>query len=106
MNITLMSQLNFNGKTNCKIVKKIKTSRIPGINNSTIVTDYFGMNIDKITDIDSKMMYKGKILKEKKYHNGRGFNEDRLARIEEEIQKNVKEGYHIITDTVDDFYYI
>ena len=100
MNINQISTVNFNGK-----LPRTRnfTFRVPGKNDTTLVTDVIEIpeRVRKdITNITYKVMKKGKVLEEKIYQNKKGFEEERLGSICEKIQLKVKEGFDFLEELI------
>ena len=96
MDMNLTMNLNFNSKKT--IMERATKFRVPGIDNTTIVTDVFEKGSGKITGLTYRIMKKGKVLEEKAYHNKKGFKPERLGKISMDIQKRVKEGFDFLTE--------
>ncbi len=101
MNINKTENLNFNAKLpKPEALKKVTRFRVPGINDTTIVADITEFK-NKYTELDYRVMSKGKELERKLYHNKKGFPTERLACICEKIQTKVREGFDFLEELID-----
>lgn len=99
MNINPIMNLNFQGKANPKTLKKITTFRVPGKDGTTVITDIVETGInEKLTNLEYKVMQKGKVLEKHAYQNKKGFNPERICSICEEIQQRIKEGFDFLDE--------
>ena len=98
MNINQISTLNFNAR-----IPKTRNFmfRVPGKDGTTLVTSVTEIPTrtkNDITNINYKIMQKGKVIEEKTYQNKKGFNDERLGAICEKIQQKVKEGFDFLSE--------
>lgn len=101
MNINQTTNLNFNAAPKTEVMKKTVTRfRVPGKNNTTIVADLTVFK-DKCTNLEYRVMKKGKVLEEKAYQNKRGFPTNRLFNICDRIQTKVREGFDFLVELID-----
>ena len=102
MNINQTMNLNFNARPPKAEVLKKTVSRllVPGVNNTTIVADLTETK-HKYTNLEYRVMKKGKVLEKKAYQNKNGFPTERLACICENIQTKVREGYDFLEELID-----
>ena len=90
--------LNFNARApKTEALKKVTRFRVPGKNDTTIVADLTEFK-NKYTNLEYRVMKKGKVLEEKAYQNKTGFKPERLCRICEDIQTKVKEGISFLDE--------
>ena len=101
MNINQTMNLNFNARApKVETLKKSVTRfRVPGKNDTTIVADLTEFK-DKYTNLEYRIMKKGKVLEEKAYQNKKGFPTERLACICENIQTKVREGFDFLEELI------
>ena len=101
MNINPTMNLNFNARApKTEALKKTVTRfRVPGRNETTIVADLTTTK-DKYTNLEYKIMKKGKVLEEKAYQNKKGFSIERLAQICEKTQEKVREGFDFLEELI------
>lgn len=95
MNISQSNNLQFGNKT---AVRKLTTFRIPGKNNTTVVTDIVEIGKDKLTQLEYKVMKRGKVLEKETFQNKSGFKDERILRICEKVQTKLKEGYDFLQE--------
>lgn len=98
MNITSINSTNPNFGIKSKV-------RIPMQNGTTTLLEVTGEKNHKgmsiFTDIVGDIMHKGRIVgKTKEYHNKRGFNDQKLAAICEELSKDAKEPDTVIDKVI------
>ena len=99
MNINPTLNINFQGKVSSKSLKKMTTFRVPGKDNTTVLTDIVETGIsEKLTNLEYKIIQKGKVLERRMYQNKKGFKPERLCAICEDIQQKVKEGYDFLDE--------
>ncbi len=99
MNINPTTNLNFNAKAKAEIIKRATRFRVPGKNGTTVIADIVDIPSKTIiTNLEYKIMKKGKVLEEKAFQNKKGFKDERLCIICENIQKKVKEGFDFLDE--------
>lgn len=100
MNINQTMNLNFNAKApKTEALKRVTRFRVPGKNETTIVADLTEFK-SKYTNLEYRVMKKGKVLEEKAYQNKKGFPTERLACICEQIQTKVREGFDFLDELI------
>ena len=98
MNVNSTMNLGFEGR-NAGALRKMTTFRVPGRDGSTVVTDIIETGIsEKLTNLEYRVMQKGKTLEQKAFQNKKGFNPERICSICEEIQTKVKEGFDFLDE--------
>ena len=97
MNISQTNNLQFGNKT---AVRKLTTFRIPGKNNTTVVTDIVETGRDKLTQLEYRVMKRGKVLEKESFQNKSGFKDERILKICEKVQTKLKEGYDFLQELI------
>lgn len=98
MNINPTMNFSF-GSANT--IKKLTTFKVPGVNNTTIVADIVETGVkEKLTNLEYKVMQKGKVIEKKVFQNKKGFPAERLCMICDQIQTKVKEGFDFLDELI------
>ena len=98
MYIKSVSHVNFNARISNQLPPKSFRFRVPGKNNTTVVSTVYSDYQDHIKILDYEVKRKNKIVDHGSFQNKKGFNEESLVNICEIMQDCVKDGIDYVTE--------
>lgn len=98
MNIDSKINTGFQARISPQLPPKRVRFRVPGKNNTVVISTIYADKSHHIKILDYQVRHRNNILDSGSFKNKKGFNDDNLSNICQEIQEKVKDGVDYLAE--------